>query len=77
MVISLGGVVQVIVFLIVAACVFGLLFWLLNYIGGKVPAESKPFIDIARVVLVVLAVLVLIGMLLSFAGIGPSIQFRP
>lgn len=73
--ISLSGVVRLIIFLLVAGGVFGLLFWLIKYIGTKVPPESKPFIDVAQIILVVCAVLVLIGILLSFVGVVPAIRF--
>jgi hypothetical protein len=75
MVITLGGVVAVIVYLLVAACVFALLHFLIGYVGSKFP-ESGPFVKVAHIVLVVLAVLVLIGLLLSFAGLAPPVTFR-
>ena len=68
--ISLGGAVQVIVYLIVAGLVFGMLWWLIGYAG--IP---EPFHKVARVVLAVLAVLVVIGILLSLVGGTPL--FRP
>ncbi len=74
MVISLAGVVQVIVYLLVAACVFGLLLYLINYVGSQF-AGAEPFVKVARIVLVVMAVLVLIGLLLSFTGAIPPVTF--
>ncbi len=68
--ISLSGAVQMLVYLIVAGLIFGLLWWLIGYCG--LPA---PFDRVARVVLAVLAVLVLIGLLLTFVGGQPI--FRP
>lgn len=74
--ISLSSVTAIIVYLIVAGCVFGLLHWLLRYIEGKYP-DAKPFTTIGHIVLVVLAVLVLIGLLLNFSGAMPGPLFRP
>lgn len=64
--ISLNSAVQVVVQLVVAGCVFWLLWWLVNYIN-----PPQPFLKIANVILAVLAVLVLIGLLVSFSGGGP------
>jgi hypothetical protein len=68
--ISLSGAVNVVVYLIVAGLIFGLLFWLVSYVG-----MPQPFDKVARVVLAVLAVLVLIGLLLSLVTGQPI--FRP
>lgn len=61
--ISLSAAVMVVVYLIVAGLIFGLLWWLIGYCG--LPA---PFDKVARVVLAVLAVLVIIGILLSLVS---------
>lgn len=68
--ISLSGAVQIIVQLIIAGLVFGLLFWLVDFV-----APPEPFRKVAKVILAILAVLVLIGLLISFGGGGPI--FRP
>lgn len=68
--ISLSAAVTVFVYIIVAGLVFYLLLWLVNYIG-----LPEPFNKAARIVLVILAVLVLIGILLSIVGGQPI--FRP
>lgn len=68
--ISLSGAITLVVYLIVAGLIFGLLWWLIGYCG--LPA---PFDRVARVVLAVIAVLVLIGLLLSLVGGQPI--FRP
>lgn len=68
--ISLSGAVQVLIYLIVAGLIFGLLWWLVGCCG-----LPEPFDKVCRVVLAVLAVLVLIGILLTFAGSQPI--FRP
>ncbi len=68
--ISLSAAVTLIVYLIVAGLVFGLLWWLVGYCG-----LPQPFDKAARVALAILAVLVLIGLLLSLVGGQPL--FRP
>lgn len=67
-VLALGGVVEVILYLIVAACIFGLLWWLINFVAAQVGPGAEPFIKVARVILVIAAVLVAIGILLSLVG---------
>lgn len=68
--ISLSGAVGVFIYLLVAGMVFGLLWWLVGYIG-----LPQPFDKAARVVLAILAVLVIIGILISMTGGTPV--FRP
>ncbi len=68
--ISLSAVVMVVVYLIVAGLVFWLLWWLVNYI-----APPEPFRKVANVILAILAVLVVIGVLLSLTYGQPI--FRP
>jgi predicted tellurium resistance membrane protein TerC len=68
--ISLGGAVTIIVYLIVAGLVFGLLWWLVQYCG-----LPEPFNKFARVALAILAVLVIIGLLMSLVTGTPI--FRP
>jgi heme A synthase len=67
---SLTGMVTIVVYLIVAGLVFWLLWWLINYI-----APPEPFRKVANVVLAIMAVLVVIGILLSLVGGTPI--FRP
>lgn len=67
---SLQGLVSVMIYLLVA----GLVFWLLNYLVDNIPL-AEPFHKIAKIVLMVLAVLVVIGILLSLVGGAPV--FRP
>ncbi len=67
---SLSGAVHVVIWLIVAGLIFWLLWWLVNYI-----APPEPFRKIANIILAILAVLVLIGILLSLVGGTPI--FRP
>ncbi len=68
--ISLSAAVTTIVYLIVAGLIFWLLWWLLNYV-----APPEPFRKVGTVILAILAVLVIIGILLSLVGYGPI--FRP
>jgi hypothetical protein len=71
--ISISGAVTIIVYLIIGGVIFALLRWLIN----SSPIDPK-FKEIANWVLIVLAVLVLIGVLLNFAGIGGGgAIFRP
>jgi hypothetical protein len=64
------------VYLLVAGLIFGLLWFLVNFVGGKIPGPAGQwFVTIAQVILVVLAVLVLIGILLSLVSGQPV--FRP
>ncbi len=61
--ISGDAVIHSLVYLIVLGVIFGLLWWLLAYIG--LPA---PFDKVARVILAVAAVIVCINVLLAIAG---------
>jgi hypothetical protein len=72
--ISIEGVVQVILYLLGAGIVFGLLLYLINYVGGQFPGAG-PFVKIARIILVVLAVLVLIGVVMALMG-HPLVRFH-
>jgi len=66
--IDLAGVVHIIVWILVAAIIFGLLFYLIQVVGRLFPGEpGQLFIKVANVVLLVLAILVIIGFVLSFA----------
>jgi len=67
--ISISGAVTVVVYLIVAGLIFWLLWWLVNFI-----APPEPFRKVATVVLAILAVLVIIGILLSLVGGQPSFR---
>jgi len=60
---SVESAVQTLVYLIVAGLIFWLLWWLVGYC-----ALPEPFNKVARVLLAVMAVLVIIGALLGFAG---------
>lgn len=60
---TLNVLVTLVVQILVAALVFGLLWWLIDY--TKPP---EPFGKVARVAVAVLAVLVVIGLLLALVG---------
>lgn len=64
--ISLSGAVMVVFYLIIAGLIFWLLWWVVGYIGFP-----QPFDKVLRVVIVLLAVAVLIGFLLSAVGGQP------
>lgn len=61
--ISIESAVMVIIYLIIGGLIFGLLWWLIEYC-----AIPEPFNKVVRVILAVLAILVVIGILLSFIG---------
>ncbi len=64
--ISISGAVHLILYLVIGGLIFWLLYFLINYIN-----PPEPFKKIANVILVVLAVLVCIGVLLSLLGGQP------
>lgn len=68
--VSISGLVSVVIYIIVLGLVFGLLWWLLDYV--KPP---EPFYKIAKIMLAVMAVLILCGVLLSLVT-GTQV-FRP
>ncbi len=74
--IDLATVVWVVLYLLVAGAVFALLFFLINYIASQFPGEAMNlFAKAARIILIVLAVLVLIGLLLSFVTGQPIFRW--
>lgn len=76
--INLQEVVGIVLLLIIAAAVFALLFWLVNYVGALFPGEGgQLFIKVAKIILVVLAVIVAISVLLSLAGAQPLFRWGP
>lgn len=68
--ISISAAVKFLVYMVVA----GLVFWLFWWALGKID-PPQPFRKVAEVVLILLAVLVVIGALLSLVGGQPI--FRP
>jgi hypothetical protein len=68
-IISIDMIVNLVVYLLVVGVVFGLLFFLIGYIERSFPGEGMSmFCRFARIALVVLGVLLLIGIVLSLAG---------
>jgi hypothetical protein len=74
--ISLQAAAAVILYLIIGALIFGLLWWLIDKVGAVIGGEAgQPFIKIAKIILLILAVFVCIGILLSLVTGTPL--FRP
>mgnify|MGYP001594444506 CR=1 FL=1 len=65
--ISLEGLVGVIVFLLIAALVLGLLWWLIGYVESQGLGPPVIF-KVIRVIFVILIVLLCIGALMQLAG---------
>jgi len=63
----LNTLVYFVIYLIVAGCIIGLLLWLIDVI--PIP---EPFHRIARIAIIVIGVLIVIMLLLSLVGEGPS-----
>ena len=74
--ISLGTLVSVVVAILVLGLVVALLLWLVDYVGGQFPSAA-PFVKVARIIIVVVAVLILIGIVLSLSGVTAGPVFRP
>jgi hypothetical protein len=64
---SIQSVVYLVVYLLGAGIIFGLLLYLIDYVSSQFPSMG-PFAKFAKIALMVLAVLVLIGVILSFMG---------
>lgn len=60
---SIEGLVELVIYLIVIGGVFWLLLWLIGYVG-----LPDPFAKVAKIILMVVGVLILINILLGFAG---------
>lgn len=68
--VSLEGIVRVIIYLLVAAAVLGLLWWLIGFCQERIGGPPKVY-DVIRVVFVILVILGLIGLLLSLVSGQP------
>jgi len=66
--------ITTLIYLIVYLIVLGLIFWLLNYLIDAVPLQD-PFRRIAKIALMVVAVLIVIFLLLGLVGEGPGLRF--
>ncbi len=77
-VIDLQNVVGIVLYILCVGAVFGLLFFLVDYIGRQFPGEIMTlFVKVAKIILVVLAVLVVIGILIGLAGGQPLFRWGP
>lgn len=63
--ISLGGLLNVVLYLVVAALIIWLLLWALGQIG-----LPDPFAKIIRVLIIVIGVIIVINILLGLVGHG-------
>ena len=70
MVIESSGLIGLLVWIIIIGCIFGLLWWLIGYVG-----LPEPFNKVARVVVAVIAVLLLINVLLGLVG-APLVRLK-
>lgn len=68
--ISLTGIVQVVLYLLIGAAVLGLLWWLILFCERNLGGPAQLY-AVIRVIFVVLVVLLLIGLLLSFINGQP------
>jgi hypothetical protein len=62
---SIQGLVWALVYIIIIACIIGLLWWLLNYVS---PMLGEPIARFARIAFVIIVVLFLIIFLLKLLG---------
>lgn len=69
--IDLASLVHIIVYILIVGGICWLLWWLVGYIG-----LPEPFNKVARVIIAVVAVLLLINVLLAFAGGTPLFVWR-
>jgi hypothetical protein len=67
---SIEGLVEAVVYCLVLGAVVWLLLWIIGYCG-----LPEPFNKVARMIIMVVAVLILIGLLLSFVG-HPLVHFQ-
>ena len=67
---SLEGLVELVVYLAIVGGVLWLLLWLIGYIG-----LPEPFAKVAKIIIMVVGVLILINVLLGFAG-HPIVRLR-
>lgn len=72
--VSIEGIVAVVLYLLGAGLIFGLLNYLIDYVIANFPTAS-PFGKFAKIALIILAILVLIGVILGFMG-HPVVRLR-
>jgi hypothetical protein len=68
---SLAGLVELVIYLIVVGAVLWLLLYLVSYFG-----LPEPVAKIAKGIIMVIGVLILIGVLLSFVSGSPIVTLR-
>ena len=68
--ITLQGLVELIIYLAIVGGVLWLLLWLISYVG-----LPEPFAKVAKIIIMVVGVLILINVLLGFAG-HPIVNLR-
>ena len=67
---SLQGLVELVIYLAIVGGVLWLLLWLIGYIG-----LPEPFAKVAKIIIMIVGVLILINVLLGFAG-NPVVRLR-
>ena len=67
---SLEGLVELVIYLAIVGGILWLLLWLVSYIG-----LPEPFAKVAKIIIMVVGVLILINVLLGFAG-HPVVRLR-
>ena len=60
---SLGGLMETVIYLIIVGGVLWLLLWLVGYVG-----LPEPFAKVAKIIIMVVGVIILINVLLGLAG---------
>jgi len=68
---SLQGLLGLIVWFAIIGGVFYLLWWLIGYIG--LPA---PFDKVLRIIVAIVCVVILVNLLLGFAGTSPILKLK-
>ena len=71
---SIEGVVMFVLYMLGCGLIFGLLFLLIDYVSSQFTVLA-PFGKFAKIGLMILAVLVLIGVILAFMG-HPIVTFN-
>ncbi len=72
--ISIESVVMFVLYMLGAGLIFGLLNYLIDYVCSNFPMAA-PFAKFAKIGLMIFAVLILIGVVLSFMG-HPIVKIR-
>jgi len=67
---SLEGLVELVIYLSIVGGIIWLLLWLIGYVG-----LPEPFAKVAKIIIMCVGVLILINVLLGFAG-HPVVRLR-